>query len=69
MTLPTYLTSKWGLKDQVLIDGDKSLVGTVTAFSWRGGDVQVEVSWIHNGAAQAAWIQEWRLSELGGPSR
>ena len=59
----TILRSQWAFGDCVLIDGDTSLVGRVTAFSWRDGASEtVEISWIHNGTAQIAWMQPYRLS-------
>ncbi len=48
---------------RVVIDGDQSLVGCVTAFMWRPAGRLVEVSWVHNGALNTEWIDEFRLSE------
>lgn len=55
--------SIWSFRDRVLIDGDTSIVGLVTAFQFRGdrGEPIVEVSWVHNGDVKTAWFEEWRL--------
>lgn len=48
----------------VIVDGsagDHSLVGIVTGHTFRRNYQQIEVSWIHNGQAYAAWFEEWRL--------
>jgi hypothetical protein len=59
--------SRYGFKDRVVIDGDASLVGYVTAMLWRDPDGgAIEVSWIHNGTAQSAWIQPYRLTLADG---
>ena len=51
---------------KVIIDGDQSLVGTVTCYQFRptsdgGINQMVEVAYIHNGAAQCVWIERPRL--------
>lgn len=55
--------SKWKYRDRVIIDGDTSIIGVVTGFQFRIGYLIVEVSWVHDGAAQTAWLEEWRLQE------
>lgn len=54
--------SSFAIGDRVLIDGCRDLVGRVTAYLWRSTGCQIEVSWIHNGTAQSAWIDDWRLT-------
>jgi hypothetical protein len=59
------LISNWDFRDRVLIDGDASIVGVVTAFMFRAPNPSlVEVSWVHNGEAKAAWFEEWRLKSV-----
>lgn len=48
--------------DKIHIDGDTSIVATVTAVLWRSTITQVEVSWVHCGDVKTAWLEEWRLS-------
>jgi hypothetical protein len=52
------------LTGKVHIDGDTSLVGTVTAITFRhpANRPMYEVSWIANGVAQTASIEEYRLT-------
>lgn len=51
--------------DKVTIDGDKSIVAVVTGITLRGTSepflTQYDVAWFHNGQANSAWIEEWRL--------
>ena len=54
--------SKWTFGDRVLIDGDSSIKGTVTALLFRPSHYLVEVSWFHNGEAKCAFVEEFRLS-------
>jgi len=55
--------STWAFRDLVHLDGDTSITGVVTGFQFRGArDPIIEVSWVHNGDAKAAWFEEWRLS-------
>jgi hypothetical protein len=61
--------SEFRAKDRVMIDADRSLVGTVTAFSFRPGtrggiNALVEVSFVHNGESRTAWIEETRLTRV-----
>lgn len=54
--------SKFDLWDRVLIDGNKSPVGIVTAIQMRSESaVLIEVSYMHDGNAKTAWIEEERL--------
>jgi hypothetical protein len=58
--------AEFGFGDRVWIDGDRSLTATVVAVSFSGGfdraRIQYEVSWIANGVAQVAWVDQFRLS-------
>lgn len=57
------LHSQWVFGDRVEIDGT-DVIGVVTAICWRSQDgMTIEVSWMHNGTAQTAWIQPYRLKE------
>lgn len=58
--------SKFNKDDKVIIDGDQSLQGTVTSFQFRPvtdeiSHATIEVSYVHNGSASSAWIEERRL--------
>lgn len=55
--------------EKVVIDGDRSLVGTVTALQFRptytdSVTLLVEVAYVHNGDAKVAWIEPKRLSRI-----
>lgn len=50
--------------DLVHIDGDNSIVATVTAILWRSTVTQVEVSWVHCGDIKTFWLEEWRLKRI-----
>jgi hypothetical protein len=50
------------IRDRVIIDGDASVVGVISAVQFRmTREPLYEVSYMHNGVAQASWIEEWRL--------
>ena len=58
--------SDFDLFEKVMIDDDRSLIGKVTSFQFRpildGGYLPtVEVSYIHNGSSQSAWVEAARL--------
>lgn len=54
--------SDFNYQDRVTIDGDDTLIGVVTGFSFRSsGYYTIEISWINNGSSQAVWIEDWRL--------
>ena len=54
------------LGDQVTIDRDRQcgVVGVVLAVNIQGMGLNVsyDVSWMHQGNLQSAWIEEWRLT-------
>lgn len=52
----------FSLGERVVIDGDKELVGVVTALCWRATMPEVEVSWIHQGVSHSVWMPPWRLT-------
>lgn len=56
--------SPFPLGARVYADGREDLTMIVTAFTWRGSHVLIECSWM-SGQAQAAWIEPWRLKEVG----
>lgn len=64
------LTSRFELNQHVMIDGDRSMVGVVTGFQFRGFTTPftVEVSYFHSGEQKTPWIEEWRLSSAAGGS-
>lgn len=54
--------------DRVIIDGDRSLVATLTAILIRGhlGNItQFEVSYFHNGDSKSAWVENYRVTKVG----
>jgi hypothetical protein len=71
--MKTYL-ARFAIGVRVSIDDDPSLIGVVTAYQFRaipasGGGIgstyagSCEVSYVYNGDAKMAWIEEWRLKE------
>jgi len=57
-------TTKFNLYDRVIIDGDGSVIATVTAVVWRAHrEPLYELSWISNGQSQTAWVEEPRIEE------
>jgi len=48
--------------ERVFLDGDKSLVARVVAFSFRTAFPQIEIAWVHNGGHQSVWVDSWRLA-------
>ena len=58
------LESKFDIKDRVMIDGDITIVCSVVAIRWsREQALQYELGWMHEGRAEYAWFDEWRLSK------
>jgi hypothetical protein len=57
------LTAEFFHGDRVHIDGDVSIVATVTAILWRSTVTQLEVSWVHCGDIKTFWLEEWRLTK------
>lgn len=58
------LSLGYDISDKVLIDGDRSIVGTITAVMVRGMGLNVcyEVSYIHCGSSYSVWIESWRIT-------
>lgn len=59
----TNLHLPFNLGEAVIIDGGRSMKGTVTAYTYRGSGLQTEVCWFSDGAYQSAWIDTWRLEQ------
>jgi len=57
---------KFDLLDRVHIDQDESLTATITGFAFYGHQVQIMISWVHNGDIKEAWVIESRLSKSEG---
>ena len=56
--------SRFAIGDPVHIDGHQDITAVVTALCFRSVDsdeVNVEVSWLHNGVNQVTWVPDWRL--------
>lgn len=59
----SHFVSDWRLSQRVHIDGDTSIIATVTGFCFRlSRQPTVEVSYFHNGDSKSAWVEETRLS-------
>lgn len=57
------LETRWHFRDQVIVDGDDSIIGIVTAFQFREGRLPVvAISYFFAGDAKEVWIEEWRLT-------
>jgi hypothetical protein len=59
-------SSKFALRDRVWIDGDDTINATVVGFAFYGQTTEVQISWVHAGAIQTAWVAEWRLTHAEG---
>lgn len=55
------LESPFTFGDRVIIDGDKSLIARVTRINFASHFCEIEISWVHNGSIQTAWVANWRL--------
>lgn len=55
--------SPFDITDPVIIDGDKSIVGVVTGIIFRGGIINCEVSYVHQGSSLSPVIESWRLTK------
>lgn len=62
------IKTQYDVGEKVVIDGDGSLVGTISAVCLRGMGLNVtyEVSYIHCGSSCSPWIEEWRLTPWQG---
>ena len=62
--MPSY-NAKFGLKDKVIIDGQKELIATISALNFQhDGEIiftQYQCEWIHNGANYQQYISGHRL--------
>lgn len=60
--------SRWRPDDRAWIDGDKSIIAVVIGLAWWGSGLRhmLELSWMHNGALQSAWVDEARLTSADG---
>lgn len=60
------LTSQFDIRDRVTIDRDLSIVATIVAIRWSRDDrPQYELGWMHEGRAEYAYFDEWRLTKAG----
>jgi hypothetical protein len=57
----TAFEAPFAFGDRVILDDDSSLVARVVAFSFRSHLAQIEIAWVHNGAACSAWVDTWRV--------
>lgn len=60
------LFAPFSFGEKVIIDGDVSLVGTITAFKFRKSFLLCEVSYFNNGKSECAEIEDWRLTAVPG---
>lgn len=56
------ITTRFEFGDSVIIDGCDALVARVTGVMFKSSISQVEISWVHNGAINTQWVDDWRLS-------
>ena len=56
--------TEFALLDRVIVDGDPSLVATITGFAFYDRPAEVQISYVHNGDIKSAWIIESRLSKV-----
>lgn len=50
------------IREKVFIDGFRDLKGIVTGILFRETRIPTyEVSWVHNGVATIAWVEQYRL--------
>ena len=57
------IESKFSIGDRVIIDGCKSLIGVVTAITWRNPHIiNCEISWVCNGESKRDVVESWRLT-------
>jgi hypothetical protein len=56
--------SEFALYDRVIIDGESSIVATVTGFAFYGSHADVQISYVHSGDIKTAWIVEKRLTRV-----
>lgn len=54
--------SHFKLGDRVEIDADASVKAVVIGVLFRFAGQECELSWMHNGGHQSAWIASWRLT-------
>lgn len=57
------IDARFSISEQVVIDGEQSIVGTITAFALYSNRHTYEVQWFANGALQTSWFDDWRLRE------
>lgn len=57
------IQAKFDFGQRVIVDGDPSIKGTITAVTFRANQSvpTYEVSFIHNGAQQTPSVEEYRL--------
>ena len=61
------IDTKFDIQDKVLIDGDKSLIGTVIAIQVHSDTMyDYQLSWLSNGAHFKETFDEWRLTKWEG---
>ncbi len=59
--------ARFGISQEVSIDGDRALKGLVTRIQVETGNIlSYRVAWMSNGVHHAEWLEEWRLSAWVG---
>lgn len=51
------------LGDRVHIDEDESITARVIGVAHYTHGTDVRISWVHNGAVQDVWVDDWRLTK------
>lgn len=62
MSKSTPFIPPFDIGERVIIDGDKDIKGVVIGILFRPSNVEIEVSWLHNGTLQTAWVAAFRLA-------
>lgn len=61
--------SQLSVGDRVWIDGDESILATVTGLAFYPGHSSVQIGWVHCGDAKSCWIEPFRLTVSGAPPK
>lgn len=52
----------FAIGERVSIDADRGIRAVVIGVLVRPSNIEVEVSWLHNGAVVTAWVAAFRLT-------
>ena len=63
MVKNTY-TTRFGIGDNVVLDGHADMKVVVTGIAIYSWDVQYQVAWVQNGSNHECWVPQLRLSPV-----